>query len=747
MNDSALFTDEPAPATANASLFTDEPAPKSAGIPWSEVPGNVGKDVMGLGKSVLQTGKRLADPFGLGETVKDVLTKGSVPMENGIPQPILNATEEPAKQAMGIVKDYAKTITHPIESFKEHPVGTTMMAAPLVAPFLPKGTAPVEPEVPPVVEPKVEMPAKAPVPAEEASDVFAAPLKGYSAPYEEARQVLKVPEYAEWGKKIGGMEGVRGQIPVVGSWEGVTEPSVIIKASPENADMIGARIGSGIGSSGEKFGVPQDGVLVSNRYSKTPNGTIYEVRMKSPEAVAKWHTEATKYGISGHTVQPDANILHFVDHGDTLRENIGNLIIDAHKAGDIHGFYEQPSEIKLLGPKDYPAIIARGASATGQAPGAGASIGENAPGGGVRPVPPSPEGAPSPQVTPSPAAGPFANATRDALTKANEVKDYISRGYEGFAKKPGNIANVADYVQSKSQMMALQQMGFTPGQIRNLGKTALEVHNAERAIGQYGLDSGIVSETTGLKGMVERNAELLKNTGDKIGRIRDAVDKAGPAYQPGELLQAVKAKLDPIYQRGVTAENPTPRGLKGTDSSAYRRALEEIEDAHPSHGEAAEVATRLNKEATQATKMSQNPGPYTDVANAISEINNERIKAKLSPEAAAQYEKALREFGVNKKIQNGLKYKSSGEVKRFGPGSVTSNLTQKAMDEFGYKVGAKVANKVSTSILKNPAIAKNLPSLFKEFINQTEDVGHEVSGMSDGGQVPPAVVMWMGGRS
>lgn len=342
----------------------------------------------------------------------------------------------------------------------------------------------------------------------------------------------------------------------------------------------------------------------------------------------------------------------------------------------------------------------------------------------------------APPVPPAPAGIPFQNQLNEAVSKAGEVKDYISRGYEGFAKKPGAISNVADYVQSKSQMMSLQQMGFTPGQIRNLGKTATDVHNAERAIGQYGLDSGIVDATKGLEGMVETNAKLLKSTGDTIAKFRQAADSAGPAYQPGELETLVRQKLDPIYRRGVTAESPAPRGTKGPDSSSYLRALEEVADADPTHHGAADVATRLNGDATQATKMSQNPGPYTDVANAISEINNERIKGKIGPQSSPLYENALREFGVNKKIQNALKYKSAGEVKRFGPGSIGSNMIQKGMDEFGYKVGAKAANKLSTSILKNPAIAKNLPSLFKEFINHVEDIGHEVSGMSQGGIVP-----------
>jgi hypothetical protein len=93
-----------------------------------------------------------------------------------------------------------------------------------------------------------------------------------------------------------------------------------------------------------------------------------------------------------------------------------------------------------------------------------------------------------------------------------------------------------------------------------------------------------------------------------------------------------------------------------------------------------------------------------------------------------------------------LKRKEAGEVKRMGPGSLTSNLTQKAMDEFGYRAGAKVANKVAGAIKKNPAIVKSVPSMFKEFINQVDDVHNEVTGMAKGGVVPHDVKQWVNAR-
>ena len=124
----------------------------------------------------------------------------------------------------------------------------------------------------------------------------------------------------------------------------------------------------------------------------------------------------------------------------------------------------------------------------------------------------------------------------------------------------------------------------------------------------------------------------------------------------------------------------------------------------------------------------------------VNKLNNhEKLRELLGKENTAKYDQALREFGVNKKIENGLRFKGSGEIKRFGPGSTISNLTQKGLDEFGYRFGAKAANKLSTAIKNNPAVAKSLPSLFEEFINQLEDEEPHEPGMAKGGIVPDDV--------
>lgn len=341
------------------------------------------------------------------------------------------------------------------------------------------------------------------------------------------------------------------------------------------------------------------------------------------------------------------------------------------------------------------------------------------PGGGSGAAQPITEQPKTEQATPPPPST-EASPINNVSEKANDLKNYVSRGYEGFAKKPGGISDIADYLQSKSQMMAAEQMGATPLQARQIG------HEGMRAIGQYAMDNDMVGPRIGLKGMRAKNTELLANAGKTLGDIRKEADATrNPLTSPIDVLQNVRQTLDQKYSRGAYSG----------EAGQYAKALQDVEDGESTFQGMADVATKLNKAANEANRLKQPHTPFTDVANIISKIENERIK-QILPQKAALYEKALKDYGVNKKISEFINRKEGGEVKRLGPGSFTSNMIQKGMDEFGYKTGAKVMNRASTSILKNPSIASHLPSLFKEFVNQVEALGEDVVGMSEGGIVP-----------
>lgn len=298
-----------------------------------------------------------------------------------------------------------------------------------------------------------------------------------------------------------------------------------------------------------------------------------------------------------------------------------------------------------------------------------------------------------------------------ALDVATFALPESAEAVSGVSKVPKEIG---DYMNSKSQMMSLRQMGASPLQVKKLGSTPEQVMQAQRSLGQYGLDTGLVDLKNGPEGMATKHAQMLKDSGAKVGSFREAADKAGPAFGEGELMSLVRQKLDPIYQRGITPENQSARGVQGMDSSAYKKALQEVEDAEQTHSGIANAATTLRGHAQQANKMQLNPGPYTDVAKTISDINNARIAQKIGPKAAAQYEQALKEYGATHKIGNFLKNRVAGETKREGPGSFVNNLFQKGLDEAGYRTIAKGLNKITGG-------GKNLPNYFKDYIHHLDD--------------------------
>jgi hypothetical protein len=334
-----------------------------------------------------------------------------------------------------------------------------------------------------------------------------------------------------------------------------------------------------------------------------------------------------------------------------------------------------------------------------------------------------------PKTPPPEPETPPSSESDSGVDPIEQAKEYIGNKYRDFAKQPGMTEKIADYIQEKSQMAAVKQLGGGPGKARQLGSTPQEMNTALRAIGQYAIDHDLVGPTISENQMLARHKQLLDAAGQKLGQLRaEAEAKRGP-MDDIDVLQQIRAKFDKKYERGSASGG----------KSAYQQALQDVEDSDATFDGLAKTATKLNHEANKANQIKQPHTPYTEVANEISRINNERIRSALGPEKAAQYDQALNHFGVNKKIGEFLKYKVGGGLKRMGPGSLTRNLAQDAMDEFGYRAGAKVANKVSSSILKNPDVARSLPSLFKEFINQIEDIGddNQGQGMYEGGVVQP----------
>jgi hypothetical protein len=280
----------------------------------------------------------------------------------------------------------------------------------------------------------------------------------------------------------------------------------------------------------------------------------------------------------------------------------------------------------------------------------------------------------------------------------------------------------ARMLERTSQNMALKEMGASPMQVRQIGA------EDARALGQKGMDEGIVRVLSTDEGTEGRISGLLENSGDAIGKFRKAAGERGAGYSPESIVAEIKKRLDPEYESGV----------KSGETGSYMKALEEIAKSDGTPDGISKAITRINKYAS-ANKLHQASGAMSDVANIASEINNSAIKSVLSPEESAVYEKSLRDYGAARKIEQFHARKEAREAAgRIGPGGGVRHLMQSALDSFGYKSGAKVMNWLSKILKENPSMAKELPEAFKNYPNMPEPPDFEGLGLSDGGVVQMA---------
>ncbi len=641
-----------------------------------------------VGSSALKEIK--AFPASIPKLAKDALGVASMPMDalKSVPQILSGkdlADTDIAEDVKPIIEGNKSTLNtgeHPIDSFRKAPINTVMTAAGLLGGL--KGMMPEAAEVPTVPRETIPKVAEG---AGNIEKVVPAPLETAELPKSPPARPLEETSAAP---------GAAPELPAAGASAVQTPP----KGSSKGPVAAESLRDLPVMQPGVKTGEPHALFAYNDDYG--PGGTKRSI-----------------YNMFGDPGNPRLN--QAGGYGSSVTKDIldqAGIPIVGREPRSVGKWEPLETEPAGAGPGKPPA------------PPSGPP-----PGGSGGP----PEG---PELPPGGKPSIFETGAQKAIDEAKELKDYVSRGYEGYAKKPGALADVADWVQEKSQMMAAQQMGFTPGQVRQLSKNPLEAHNIARAIGQYGIDQGYVAPETGLGGMLKKHAETTNAVGKGLREYRDMASKLAGEIDPKEVAAEVRKTLDKKYMRTVKDEagvESSPRGAYGGQAGAYLKALQEVEDAEKSHSGIADAATELNHAANKAAKNLQPETPFTDVANEVSRINNERIKALIGPENAAKYEKLLREYGINMKIKNGLKFRNSGEVKRFGPGSTFSNMAQKGMDEFGYRLGAKTANKLSTAIKNNPSVGGSLPSLFKQFIHEVEDVSHDVTGMSKGGMVPDDV--------
>jgi hypothetical protein len=266
---------------------------------------------------------------------------------------------------------------------------------------------------------------------------------------------------------------------------------------------------------------------------------------------------------------------------------------------------------------------------------------------------------------------------------------------EGWAETLGNI------LETKGQGMRLKELGAPPGMVRKLydkfGREKLS--ELSNLLKEKGITDPIVSYKIG------QNLENMeKMAGKSIGDMRKISAQRGAIHNPQELVDAIKAKLDTKYSKGVAS----------SESGSYAKALEDIANSPPTPEALAKTITNLNQYATK-NQMIQKSGAYTDVANTASRINNQLIEKFLSPQEMQAYKAALKEYSAAQVFKRFYSFRVGREFAgRNGPGGLLRNIKQSAMDIGGNKILEKVYDKLGSKLKANPKIANDLGTLTHE---------------------------------
>lgn len=293
------------------------------------------------------------------------------------------------------------------------------------------------------------------------------------------------------------------------------------------------------------------------------------------------------------------------------------------------------------------------------------------------------------------------------------VKDYLLKKYGQVAKTPGLGDTIGDLLTRKAKGMRLKEIGFSPGQVRELVKKYGEEKLFE--ISDIAKERGITKPIVGYK--VGKNIEGLRgSSGEAIGGFRELAAKRGGTHNMAELVNSIKSELDPVYLQGAQS------GQKGT----YMKALQEISRTQPTPSALAEKITYLNKVASK-NRLTQSTGAFSDVANTVSRINNDLIAKVLNPAEFKAYQTALVDHSAARVMQKANSFKVGRELAgRPGPGGILQDVYKWGMETFGNKFVENISEGVGKALKKNPEMVKNPTSMMDEILNQMADTLDEI---------------------
>lgn len=396
-----------------------------------------------------------------------------------------------------------------------------------------------------------------------------------------------------------------------------------------------------------------------------------------------------------------------------INQPVSNAITAAPLVLSAKGYMERqaPIQNKVMPP------AAEVASQSGQ------RMVAEAPPVGAEP-PPIPKAAPEPP--PAAAKGPI-----DPL---QDVKDFLKRTQAKAEAVPGWQEKAAKYVKNEVADFRAKDIGMRDPMIRSLDpKRPLQALQKAEDLMDYAGEKGYFRP--GLTDVARKDAiaSTIEKTGANIGAVRQIAGKRGTP-PIAEIRKAILDELTAEYGEKATRE------IKTVLSDFDRKVKE-----NPTYQGMADLATYLNQEKKTFNKIGQNEGPTTDAANIVSRMNNDSLRSVLSPAENKFYTENLRDFGAHKKLEQMVA--SSGRramTGRGAPGGAFSAIWQQLWDRGGYRMAGDVANRVSSSVLKNPGRIKSLPEFFEELAHHSgESFDELIGGMWQGGEVPEDVAQWV----
>lgn len=275
----------------------------------------------------------------------------------------------------------------------------------------------------------------------------------------------------------------------------------------------------------------------------------------------------------------------------------------------------------------------------------------------------------------------------DAVTAAGLASSVAKPMAEWASPQLGRLA--------RNQTM--KGMGGSISQIKQMAKKG-GLDKAAEFANENGLND-VFSTSLGREQHLE---ELEKGVGSKIGELRDAGSQTASPIGHNA--------LDPQIMGNPRMAKYLGNGLESGQAGDIPKALEDVKRISgnsPTFSSRADAATELNKSAA-GTKLYQPTSATTDVANTLSQSNNEGLRAALGPDKAAEYDASLSDYHSIEPLKH---LQEHGELKEMRPGggSLYHDVKGAIAGGWNYRLGGQagygmkgVTDAVGTAASKVP---------------------------------------------